>query len=291
MAVEIPLLGQQVEYPTCYDPAILTPLSRVPNREQYAITSPESLFLGYDTWHAYEAGFLTCRGLPVTGILKIVYPSSSPFLIESKSLKLYLNSYNMTMLGESTQEGEACFVQKVQNDLTQALHTPVDVHFFKSGTKTYLSDFDNYTIIEAESEVRNSRFTEYRENPGLLTEAVQPGKEITVGSHLLRSNCKVTGQPDWGSVYIRLKAKQLPTSVSLLKYIVSLRHENHFHEEICEILFKRLWDTFSPEILSVSCLYTRRGGIDICPSRANRETYLPPFLHAPSKLTQREFRQ
>ena len=115
--------------------------------------------------------------------------------------------------------------------------------------------------------------------------------EIKVCSHLLRSNCKITKQPDWGSIYIHIQADCLPDHASLLKYIVSLRNENHFHEEICEMTYKRLWDLFHPEILAVSCIYTRRGGIDICPSRANQAEYLPEHLQAPEILTRKLLRQ
>ena len=109
---------------------------------------------------------------------------------------------------------------------------------------------------------------------------------------MLRSNWKITHQPDWGSIYIHLKSeKQLPSHASLLRYIVSLRDENHFHEEICEMIYKRLWDQFHPDILAVTCLYTRRGGIDICPSRANRVEYLPEHLLDPEELSLKTWRQ
>ena len=135
------------------------------------------------------------------------------------------------------------------------------------------------------------QFSVYQENPALLTENIQEAGELKVCSHLLKSNCKITRQPDWGSLYIHLKGRTQPAYASLLKYIVSLRNENHFHEEICEMTFKRLSDLFQPEILMVSCLYTRRGGIDICPCRANKPDYLPHYLPQADILTQRNFRQ
>lgn len=116
MEIEAKVLGQQVAYPTDYCPSILVPVPRSLNREMYDIRQPEELFCGYDTWHAYEAGFITRKGLPVCGVLKIVYPSTSKKLVESKSLKLYLNSFNMARLGENVSEGIRLFTQTVQSD-------------------------------------------------------------------------------------------------------------------------------------------------------------------------------
>lgn len=290
MPLEAKVLGQNVGYPTEYCPLILVPVPRHLNREIYNINNPTELFKGYDTWHAYEAGFLTRQGLPVCGVLKIVYPASSPYLVESKSLKLYLNSLNMTRLGDNIHAGIETYVKTVKSDLEQILETHVDVVFHSQETER-LFDFNSYLLLETLPEAQETSFSEYTENPDLLMENTREGGEIRICSHLLRSNCKITKQPDWGSIFIRLKADKLPDNISLLKYIISLRTENHFHEEICEMVYKRLHDFFHPEILSVSCLYTRRGGIDICPSRANKVEYLPEFLHDPEVLSQRLLRQ
>ena len=291
MDIEAKVLGQRVEYPSDYCPLILVPVPRNLNREIYDIHDPEELFRGYDTWHAYEAGFLTNNGLPVCGLLKIIYPANSPYIVESKSLKLYLNSLNMTHLGENITEGIESFSKIVQSDLEQILQTPVDVTFFPREPEELYFDFEAYSLLEDLPEMDTVTFTQYTETPSLLEEQPIECGEIKVCSHLLRSNCKITKQPDWGSVYIRMKANRLPNNVSLLKYIVSLRNENHFHEEICEMIYKRLWDLFQPEILAVSCIYTRRGGIDICPSRANKAEYLPEFIHDHKVLTRKLLRQ
>lgn len=291
MGIEAKVLGQQVAYPTDYCPLILVPVPRSLNRVIYDIHLPQELFIGYDTWHAYEAGFLTRKGLPVCGVLKIVYSANSPNIVESKSLKLYLNSLNMTRLGESVTEGIVQFTKIVKSDLEQLLDTRVDVTFFQREPEELYFDFRDYTLLEEDPLIEQILFEEYSEAPELLTANTIGEGEIKVCSHLLRSNCKITKQPDWGSIYIRLKASNLPDSASLLKYIVSLRNENHFHEEICEMTYKRLWDKFKPEILSVSCIYTRRGGIDICPSRANKVEYLPEFIHDPEVLTRKLMRQ
>lgn len=291
MDIEAKVLGQRVEYPSDYCPLILVPVPRNLNREIYDIHDPEELFRGYDTWHAYEAGFLTNNGLPVCGLLKIIYPANSPYIVESKSLKLYLNSLNMTHLGENITEGIESFSKIAQSDLEQILQTRVDVTFFPREPEKLYFDFEAYSLLENLPEMDTVTFTQYTETPALLKEQPVESREIKVCSHLLRSNCKITKQPDWGSVYIRMKANRLPNNVSLLKYIVSLRNENHFHEEICEMIYKRLWDLFQPEILAVSCIYTRRGGIDICPSRANKAEYLPKFIHDHKVLTRKLLRQ
>ncbi len=152
-------------------------------------------------------------------------------------------------------------------------------------------DFEDYRIMENGVEPQEVACTVYEECPALLGEGMRrEAGEIKVASHLLKSNCKITGQPDWGSIYIRLKGACLPDEKALLRYIVSLRNENHFHEEICEMTYKRLTDLFHPEALAVSCLYTRRGGIDICPTRANRTEFLPPYLPQEHVLTGRNCR-
>ena len=291
MGIEAKVLGQQVAFPTDYCPLILVPVPRSLNRVIYDIHLPEELFRGYDTWHAYEAGFLTQKGLPVCGVLKIVYSAGSPNIVESKSLKLYLNSLNMTRLGENVAEGIDLFTRIVKSDLEQILDTRVDIYFFQQEPEELFFDFNGYALLENDKNAEDLSFTEYDETPALLEENTPGEGEIKVCSHLLRSNCKITKQPDWGSIYIRMKGSRLPNNASLLKYIVSLRNENHFHEEICEMTYKRLWDKFNPEILSITCIYTRRGGIDICPSRANKVEYLPEYIHDPEVLTRKLMRQ
>lgn len=293
MLKESALLGKKVDYPTAYCPEILVAVPRRLNRENYGIGQAEKLFCGYDCWHAYEASFILANGMPVSGILKIVYPSTTPDIVESKSLKLYLGSFNMTVLGETKAEGIERFSQQVKEDLSKLLSGKVGVYFFEDWPSQLPFDFTGYSVLENTIPSRELSFSIYQEYPAYLKENIQEQdvEEIKVCSHLLKSNCKITHQPDWGSIYIHLKGKTLPDKSSLLKYIVSLRCENHFHEEICEMTFKRLSDIFQPDILMVSCLYTRRGGIDICPVRANSPEYLPHYLPQADILTQRTFRQ
>ncbi len=291
MSAEEKLLGKQVEYPKHYCPEILVAVPRHLNREIYGIHQPEKLFCGYDSWHAYEASFLLNNGMPVVGILKIVYSAASPFIIESKSLKLYLGSFHMETLGNTRKEAIDRFSAIVKNDLATCLTTAINLHFYENLPSQRNFDFKEYEILETNIDPSSLHFSIYQEYPAFLQENIQKGGSLKVGSHLLKSNCKITNQPDWGSLYLYLKAEQLPAPAALLKYIVSLRNENHFHEEICEMTFKRLNDLFQPEILAITCLYTRRGGIDICPSRANRPEYLPQYLPLADCLTQGSFRQ
>lgn len=289
---EANVLGKQIPYPKTYCPEILVAVPRSLNREVYGITRPDELFCGYDNWHAYEASFLLDNGMPVSGILKIVYPSTSPYIVESKSLKLYLGSYHMTPMGKKHTDGIHRYTQQIEKDLSRLLETPVATCFYSSLPEQAPFDFEDYTILEDSLASEAIPFSVYRECPDLLDEQVcETGGELKVGSHLLKSNCKITGQPDWGSIYIHLKGQTLPDRKALLKYIVSLRNENHFHEEICEMTYKRLWDRFHPEILTVNCLYTRRGGIDICPVRSNRPEFLPQNIRRVDVWTRRGFRQ
>lgn len=289
------VLGKNIEYPKQYCPEILVAVPRRENREKYGITHPGSLFCGFDTWHAYEASFLLDNGLPLAGILKIVYPATSPSIVESKSLKLYLASYNMEKMGKTPDEAIRKYTRQITHDLATLLQTDIECHFHTpSGLTATLPsgfDFEGYRILEQDLSGLTA-ITAYEEKPSLLEENALgiPG-ELKAGSHLLRSNCKITRQPDWGSIYIYLRGDCLPAEASLLKYIVSLRNENHFHEEICEMVYKRLTDTFHPEALAVTCLYTRRGGIDICPARASEPSLLPSFLQRPALLSIPAFRQ
>lgn len=286
------LLGKEIGYPKSYRPEILVAVPRKLNREIYGIHRPEALFYGYDTWHCYEASCLTKQGLPIAGILKLVYRADSEFLVESKSLKLYLGSFNMTRLGNTPEEAATLFEACVARDLSRLLHTEVRCRFYSGLPETQPFDFPGYTVLEELDCIRQGNYSDYHENPDLLSENIKEEKgEVYLCSHLLKSNCKITRQPDWGSIYIRIRAGRLPDEPALLRYIVSLRDENHFHEEICEMIFKRLTDIFRPSVLTVSCLYTRRGGIDICPSRSNHPALLPIFLPDVSAITRPAFRQ
>jgi 7-cyano-7-deazaguanine reductase len=285
------MTNEATEYPKQYAPEVLVPVPRYLNREIYGLEENHLPFTGMDVWHAYELSFLTEKGMPVAGLLKIIYPANSPNIVESKSLKLYLNSFNMERFGANTAEGVGTILERITKDLKKILGTDVKATFFK-GDEPSGSDFDNFTILEDLHEMQEVKFIQYQEAPSLLTSDEKTSeKEIKVGTHLLRSNCKVTFQPDWGSAFIYLRGRQTPDKSGLLKYLVSIRNENHFHEEICEMIYKRLWDQFSPDELMVSCIYTRRGGIDICPVRTSSPALMPTHLIHERQLMRKLLRQ
>jgi 7-cyano-7-deazaguanine reductase len=289
MQIEATHLGKQSSYPQHYSKSVLVAVPRILNREQYGITNEALPFSGVDVWHCYEFSFLTAKGAPVVGLLKLVYPANNEFLVESKSLKLYLNSFNMDRFGETRKEGISTVTEIIRKDLSELLECEVSIGYSDHNTKPSESDFDNFSILDEMVDFDNLTCNEYSENPNLLEASTISG-QIKWGTHLLRSNCKITHQPDWGSLFIEMKGEPLPTPESFLKYIVSLRNENHFHEEICEMVFKRISDKFQPKELTISCLYTRRGGIDINPVRSSKSLQ-PTNLTSVAILSERMYRQ
>lgn len=266
--------------PDSIDPSLLVGIPRHLNRTQYNINDDSLPFVGFDTWNCYEFSTLADNGFPVSGVIRIVYPSDSPNIVESKSLKLYLNSFNMHKSG-SSHWGVLDFVEgKITEDLMQALGTnSVSVAFLDHNDKVRkpLPD-DVFDTIEEHIDVYGIEFNQYNEDPNTLKVVVSD--ELTWKFHhsaALRSNCRVTNQPDWGDVFIVISGYKQVTQESLLQYIVSMRKENHFHEEICECIYKRLMDLLEPKELLVACLYTRRGGIDINPVRSSNEALLNTF--------------
>ena len=289
MNIEATHLGKKSEYPQQYNPNVLVAVPRKFNRTQYNLHDDQLPFVGKDVWHAYEFSFLLENGFPIAGMLKIVYDSSSFALVESKSLKLYLNSFNMSKFGNNKAEGIILTSQLIESDLSKLLATNVSVTFLEHDACAIENDFINYPILESTIAIEDFNCSEYSENPELLE--VEDGNEFKFGTHLLRSNCKITFQPDWGSLFISMAGNQIPSKESFLKYIVSLRNENHFHEEICEMVFKRILDKFNPNSLTVTCNYTRRGGIDINPTRSTHQDDLPKHLIDSTQLTNSVFRQ
>ena len=290
--IEATLLGKRTEYPKEYSPSILVAVPRHLNREIYGIDSSNLPFVGSDTWHAYEISWLTDKGMPVVGLLKSVYDASSPFIVESKSLKLYLNSLNMFQTSPSDDYGMSEIERIITNDLANILKAEVSLHIFLANhTSSALRlTHQEYSLLEEMPECRDTLFTQYTETPTLLKVSNIGGTRNYI-THLLRSNCKITHQPDWGSMFIHITSSNLPVPQSLLQYIVSLRGENHFHEEICELVYIRLKEYFNPSELAVTCIYTRRGGIDICPCRASSQQLLSSALTDARTLTEKLLRQ
>lgn len=282
------VLGRRVTYPQTYSPGVLVAVPRQLNREGLGIADDCLPFVGEDVWHAYEVSCLTDNGLPTAGVMKISVPCESRSIVESKSLKLYLNSFNMERMGSVAAEAEERMAETVGRDLSALLGADVGVGFLgcDAAMASMRAYEDGFATLEDMPEAASLAISQYTEAPDLLR-GLARGGEVRFKSHLLRSNCRVTHQPDWGDVYISVEGDETPDPMSLLQYIVSLRGENHFHEEICELIFKRLQDLLHPRALMVMCRYTRRGGIDINPVRATSAVLVPTVLTDLSLLTDR----
>ncbi|WP_192036376.1 NADPH-dependent 7-cyano-7-deazaguanine reductase QueF [Halomonas sp. YLGW01] len=250
-------LGRESAYPERYDPALLYPISRAANRAPLGITDDALPFVGEDEWHAFEVSWLTPRGKPVVAVARFRLPADSPNLIESKSWKLYLNSYNQS--GFASREE---VIATLEQDLATAAGAPVAVELYGVDDQALATQRLPGECID-ELDVAIDAYTP---EPTLLT----VGEEIveeTLHSHLLKSNCPVTGQPDWGSVLIRYRGPRLDRE-GLLKYLVSYRQHQDFHEHCVEHIFTDLMTRARPERLLVLARYVRRGGLDISPWRA-----------------------
>jgi 7-cyano-7-deazaguanine reductase len=276
-------LGKSSAYISSYDPTLLVKEPRQSNRTHLDIKEGDLPFIGFDTWNGYEVTGLTDNGLPVTGICKFVYPCNSKYIVESKSVKLYFNSFSMTKLGSTAEEVLKEIEDRAAKDLSELVESKVEVTMLSnydalSDNRTIMDEWnhdrsvdDSYITIEDElpEAISGVVFNHYTETPEVLRVV-----ESVIGcekyhSALLRSLCRITSQPDSGDVYIHIEGEKTVDPISLLEYIVSFRDENHFHEEICEAIYKRLWDILKPVKLVVKCLYARRGGWDINPERAS----------------------
>jgi 7-cyano-7-deazaguanine reductase len=265
-------------YKDTYSPELLVKVPRYLNREGYGLTSDS--FVGVDTWNCYEVSAITTKGQPVAGMLKIVCPSDSEYHVESKSIKLYLNSFNMTRIADNAVDCISGIEARVKRDLDELLETNTTVSFYASEEEGEALSFDGYRDLGDIVDLDEIDFTAFQSDANQL-ESYEPDggmEELKLKSNLLRSNCRVTNQPDWGDVFIKIKGKKLPTADSLAKYIVSHRTVSHFHEEICEMVYKHLTDAYQPEQLMVACLYTRRGGLDINPVRASHSMLIPDIF-------------
>ena len=295
-------LGQTVsEYSDLYDKSLLVKVPRYLNRGAYGIDCSRLPFVGYDVWNCYEVSAITKKGRPVTGVLKITCPADSEYHVESKSIKLYLNSLNMNQFGERKDECISIIEDVVATDLSELLETDVTckLHTYESmntdtfGEKVWLG-FNNFDNIEELVDFDGIEFTSFKSDASQLegyTATVEDTTTVQLHTDMLRSNCRVTNQPDWGDVYVYMKGKEVVTPASFGKYIVSHRKVSHFHEEICEMIYKHLLDRFNPEELMVACLYTRRGGLDINPIRATKVELLDPQFYNVEFLNEKTLRQ
>jgi 7-cyano-7-deazaguanine reductase len=256
-------LGKTTIYKSEYDPTLLCPVPRKLKRDEIGIGS-DLPFDGYDIWNAYELSWLTPRGKPVVSMGEFLIPCRSENLIESKSFKLYLNSLNQTRFETFEQVGKV-----LADDLGKVAGAPVEVSLTDSGgfACQQITTLPGACIDDLDIEI-----SDYALNPSLLEGAADPDNivEEDLHSHLLKSNCLVTSQPDWASILIRYRGPKIAHE-ALLRYLISFRQHNEFHEQCVERIFADLRRTCRPEQLTVYARYTRRGGLDINPFRSNFE--------------------
>lgn len=252
-------LGKPSDYSATYDPTRLYPIARAGKREEIGINPNHLPFFGFDCWNHYEVSWLNAKGKPQVAIAEIIYDCNSPKLIESKSLKLYFNSFN------NTKYQDIATLQKtIETDLSGCVGVPVIVKI------TSLAEIKNSNIHKAFSgeslDNLDVECSVYSVEPSFLTVSEHYVEE-TLYSDLLKSNCLVTNQPDWGSVQIKYKGPQINRE-GLLKYLVSFRNHNEFHEQCIERIFIDIMNRCKPKTLTVYARYTRRGGLDINPYRS-----------------------
>ena len=258
-------LGHSVDYPAHYDAGLLFPIARSHNRANLSL-SGSLPFAGVDIWNAYELSWLDHKGKPQVGMATFRVPADSPNIIESKSFKLYLNSFNQTRL-----ESMAQLRDYLVRDLSSAAGSDV-------GVDLILPDrFDQLAMRELDGEYIDSldiAIDTYTPDSSLLRCTSGPVVSETLASRLLKSNCPVTGQPDWASVQINYRGQPLDRA-ALLRYIVSFRDHAEFHEHCVERIFTDIMTACQPEQLTVYARYTRRGGLDINPWRSNTGALAP----------------
>jgi len=253
-------LGKTSAYQTHYAPELLFPIPRQEKRDELRLTGTLPFF-GVDIWNAYELSWLNMRGKPQVAIATVTVPADSPNIVESKSFKLYLNSFNQTRLANPD-----ALLALLREDLSNGFGAPVHVALTlqENFSALKMGELDGLLLDRLDVEIDN-----YAPAPALLsTVKGQPPVEETLVSHLLKSNCLVTGQPDWGSVQIHYIGDQIDQE-GLLKYLIGFREHNEFHEQCVERIFIDIHRQCAPTKLAVYARYTRRGGLDINPWRSN----------------------
>ena len=257
-------LGKATEYKEVYTPDLLQAVPRSMNRVELNLTA-KLPFSGTERWNGYELSWLNSKGKPQVAIMRCEVPVTSPNLVESKSFKLYLNSFN-----QSHFDTIALVTEALTKDLSQCAGEKVKVILFKPAefSQMQITSFDALSIDNLDIEVKD-----YQLEPSILTASGEQVEEALT-SDLLKSNCLITNQPDWGSVFIRYQGHQI-NHEGLLRYLISFRQHNEFHEQCVERIFCDIMEHCKPNKLSVYARYTRRGGLDINPFRSNFETIYP----------------
>ena len=251
-------LGKKTTGSASYSPNLLFPLPRADKRKLLGIDT-ELPFQGVDIWHAYEVSWLNKKGKPQIALADFTVPCDSPNLIESKSFKLYLNSFNLSTFSSAQEVSDT-----IANDLSNAAGKPVKVKLILPNA---FKDLKLQDVPGENIDHYDVKIDTYQPDSNLLTTHQEKVTETLV-SNLLKSNCPMTDQPDWGAVQIHYTGNKIDAE-QLLKYIISFRQYNEFHEQCVERIFIDIMQHCKPEKLSVFACYTRRGGLDINPFRSN----------------------
>ena len=262
-------LGKPSAYETQYAPQLLFPIPRQGKRDELRLSGTLPFF-GVDIWNAYELSWLNLRGKPQVAIATVTAPADSPNIIESKSFKLYLNSFNQTRLA-----GPDALLALLREDLSNGFGAAVHVALTMPDAfqSLKMGELDGLLLDRLDIEV-----DQYTPAPALLSSNRDEAPvEETLISHLLKSNCLVTGQPDWASVQVHYAGPQIDQE-GLLKYLIGFREHNEFHEQCVERIFVDILRQCAPQKLAVYARYTRRGGLDINPWRSNFTGARPPNL-------------
>ncbi|SEK83569.1 7-cyano-7-deazaguanine reductase [Colwellia chukchiensis] len=269
-------LGKATSYCSQYNPELLQAVPRSLNRDSLGLSANTLPFIGEDVWYGYELSWLNSKGKPVVAVAEFRFPCTSPNIVESKSFKLYLNSFNQTQFASWQQVEEA-----LTTDLSATAGAAAIVSLFPVNQCPALEISDDQAVCIDELDIEIDC---YQLNPALLANASHtPIKQVqeSLVCHLLKSNCLITNQPDWASIYITYSGNKI-CHHALLKYLISFRQHNEFHEQCVERIFCDLLRYCEIEQLSVLARYTRRGGLDINPFRSTETA------QAPSKRTLRQ---
>ena len=265
-------LGKSSTYVDQYDAALLFPIARRPKRDEIGLTGTLPFF-GADLWTAYELSWLNPRGKPQLALARITVPAESTHIVESKSVKLYLNSFNNSVFADAS-----AVQTRLREDLSAAIWQDGAVMSSVGVQLVLPQDFDKEPVHELDGlnlDRLDLECSHYQPAPELLTaQSNEAPVTETLTSQLLKSNCLVTGQPDWGSVRISYTGPQIDQA-GLLQYIVSFRNHNEFHEQCVERIFMDIWRACKPSKLEVYARYTRRGGVDINPWRTSHPMAAP----------------
>jgi 7-cyano-7-deazaguanine reductase len=265
-------LGKSSSYVDQYDAALLFPIARRSKRDEIGLTGTLPFF-GADLWTAYELSWLNPRGKPQLALARITVPAESTHIVESKSVKLYLNSFNNSVFADAS-----AVQTRLREDLSAAVWQGGAVMSSVGVQLVLPQDFDKEPVHELDGlnlDRLDLECAHYQPAPELLTAQLNEAPVTeTLTSQLLKSNCLVTGQPDWGSVRMSYTGPQIDQA-GLLQYIVSFRNHNEFHEQCVERIFMDIWRACKPSKLEVYARYTRRGGVDINPWRTSHPMAAP----------------